>query len=109
MTDKAKKEIADHLESQTRALVEDLEDVPQEDLMVASPPPPPDLPGPEGGSGVAGDVGRAAGAVVGGVGNIVGGVASTGADVVAGVGNVADALHDEINSFFSNLRRRLGI
>lgn len=50
------------------------------------------------------------GANVGGaVAGTLGGVASTVADAVGGVGTVADAAHNAIDSWFSNVRGRLGI
>lgn len=58
---------------------------------------------------LAGGAAFVGGAVVGAVGGVVGGVASTGADVVGTVGTVADATHNAIDVFFSNLRQRLGI
>ena len=50
------------------------------------------------------------GATVGGaVGGAVAGVAGTVADAVGGVGTVADAAHNAVDNFFSNVRARLGI
>lgn len=47
--------------------------------------------------------------VGGAVAGVVEGVGSTAADVVGTVGTVADAAHNAVDSFFHNLRNRLGI
>jgi len=47
---------------------------------------------------------------VGGVvGGVLGGVGSTAADAVGAVGTVADAAHNAVDSFFHNVRVRLGL
>lgn len=64
-----------------------------------------DLPPPAPPATIAGAV-----ATVGStLGNVALGVGSTAADAVGVVGGTAQALHDNVNSFFSNLRTRLGI
>ncbi len=43
------------------------------------------------------------------LGNVALGVGSTTADAVGVVGATAQALHDNVNAWFSNLRTRLGV
>ncbi len=95
-------DVIKHVEEQTQGLTQELlANKPKAAEALAS-----DLPAA---GGLAQGVGNVVGGVVHGAGDIVGGVASTGADAIGAVGNVADVVHSEINSFFSHLRKRLGV